>query len=141
MSTILQEHNLAYTRSFFLIKKVGLLILSLYSLTTTPILDKKTHFLFHLSPTNLKHSIHRCFSGERFVLQPITASITYHLSPSTLNPRLLYPQLTCYSLFHYLKQRVSRRETKCFTPRNQVFHALELIVSSNRNFSFPPLKL
>ena len=106
-----------------------------------PILDKKTHFLFHLSPTNLKHSIHRCFSGERFVLQPITASITYHLSPSTLNPRLLYPQLTCYSLFHYLKQRVSRRETKCFTPRNQVFHALELIVSSNRNFSFPPLKL
>jgi len=54
----------------------------------------------------------------------------YHLSPSTLNPRLLYPQLTCYSLFHYLKQRVSLKETKCFTPRNQVFHALELIVSS-----------
>ena len=67
----------------FLIKKVRLLILSLYSLTTIPILDKKTHFLFHLSPASLKRSIHRCFSGERFVLQPITASITYHHQPLT----------------------------------------------------------
>jgi len=36
------------------------------------------HFLFHLSPFSLKRFIHRGFSGERFILQPITASITYH---------------------------------------------------------------
>ena len=96
-------------------------------------------FLYHLSPTLPKALIHGDFRGGDRLFA--TYHRIYHLSPSTLNPQLLYPQLTCYSLFHYLKQRVSRRETKCFTPRNQVFHALELIVSSNRNISFPPLKL
>ena len=41
--------------------------------------EVKMHFLFHLSPDRIKHLINRHLSGDRFIFQPITVSITYHL--------------------------------------------------------------
>ena len=73
------EYKQDYTRSFFPIRKVGLLIQSLLLLNYNLYLDKKMHFLFHLSPDRPKHLINRHLSGDRFIFQPITVSITYHL--------------------------------------------------------------
>ena len=96
-------------------------------------------FLYHLSPTLPKALIHGDFRGGDRLFA--TYHRIYHLSPSTLILRLLSPHLTCYGVFHCLKQCVSRLETKCFITWNKLFQVLELIVSSVRNFSFLPLKL
>ena len=88
---------------------------------------QKTHFFFHLSPSCLKRLIHRGFSGEGFISQPITASITYHLSPSSY-PTFAFssPHLLQF-VFHCLETMCfPPRETKCFITWNKLFQVLEL---------------